>query len=98
MGADQLGFFPSRKDWEERLEGREVEWCLGGQGFWWVMGPESTRLPVIALEIGGGFLLTALSAADPLGWVLIWCLLKGRSTRSLSQQKGPSRRVIIFSS
>jgi hypothetical protein len=43
--------------------------------FWWVMGPESTRLPAATLGLGSGvaegevFLPTALSAAGPLGCI-----------------------------
>ena len=56
MGAGQLGVCPSRKVREKGVEGTEGEWYLGGWGFWWVMGPESTRLPAAApvLRRGGG--------------------------------------------
>jgi hypothetical protein len=45
---------------------------FGGQGFWWVMGPESTGLLTAVLGLcrgGGNVLTTALSAAGPLGWL-----------------------------
>ena len=71
MGADQLGVCPSSKDQAEGVEGMEREWYSGGQEFWWVMGPESTRFQALALNWGAGggkhFLPTALSAASPLG-------------------------------
>jgi hypothetical protein len=53
------------------------------------MGPESTRLPAAALGLGeGDFLPTALSAVDPLGWIVIWCIHESGPTRSMPQQKG----------
>ena len=65
MGADQLGVCPSREDQVEEMEGKEVKWYLGGQGFWWVMGPEYTRLPAAAPGlregVGEGCVLTKSS-------------------------------------
>jgi hypothetical protein len=52
MGADQLGVWPIREDWAEGVVGTEGEWYSEGQGFCWVMGPESIRLPVAALGLG----------------------------------------------
>ena len=44
-------------------------------------------------KFGGGRILpTALNAADPLGWVRIWCLHGSRPARSLPQQKGLDER------
>jgi hypothetical protein len=33
QGADKLGVCPNSKDLEEGVEGIEVNWFLGGQGF-----------------------------------------------------------------
>ena len=45
MEADQLGVCPSSKDMTEGVE------ILGGWGFCWVMGPETTMLPAAALTL-----------------------------------------------
>lgn len=76
MEADQLLVCPHRKDQEEGAEGSGVQ---GSRGFWWVMDPKFTGLTEAALGpqyvcvCWGMFLSTALSAADPLGRVKIWC-------------------------
>ena len=63
---------PSSKD-EAKVGGSDKRGVVFGRvGFWWVMGPEPTRLPAAApglrrREWGAGFLLTALIAAGPLG-------------------------------
>jgi hypothetical protein len=42
---------PSSKDKAEGVEGTEGRGVVFRRaGFWWVMGPESTRLPAAALE------------------------------------------------
>ena len=74
-GADQRGVCPSSKDQLGRvggIEGRKVVFVR--VGFWWVMGPKSTRLPAAAQGLWEGigvFFPTALSAVDPLGWIRI---------------------------
>ena len=45
MGEDLLVVCPSKQDWHK------VSGIQGGQGFWWVMGPESTGLPMAALGL-----------------------------------------------
>jgi hypothetical protein len=48
MGADQLGDCPCIKDWAEEMEGD----CYSErQGIWWVMDPESSRLPAAVLRL-----------------------------------------------
>ena len=58
------------------------------------MGQESTGLLEAALGFGGGVLLpTALSTADPLGSLRVWCLHGSRHASSLPQQKGLGGRI-----
>ena len=54
MRADQLGICPSRKDQAEGVEGAVGKWYLGGWEFWWVMDPETNRLPAAAPRLGHG--------------------------------------------
>ena len=94
MGTDQLGVCPSSKNQVEGLKGMKGSWYSGGQGFWWGMGPKSTRLPAVAPELGRGgrlFLPTAVSAAYPLGLIGIWYLQGTRPTNSpaeMTRRKG----------
>ena len=53
MGADQQGFCLSSKDRAEGMEGTERV-IFRKAGVWWVMGPESTRLPSTTLGLGLG--------------------------------------------
>jgi hypothetical protein len=46
-------------------------------------------------ETSIGFFPTALSAANLLGWLRLWCLQGSRQASSLLQQKGPDRRGIV---
>ena len=96
MGADQLGVWPIREDWAEGVVGTEGEWYSEGQGFCWVMGPESIRLPEAALGFGAGegVVLTNCSVCSGSPRMYqIWSLHRSKPTRGLPQQQGPGRRT-----
>ena len=97
-GIDQRAVCPSKKYRAKGMEGKEREWYLGGQGFWWVVGLETTRLPAAAPGLGRGVLATALSAAGPWEWIRFWCLHGSRSTwicRS-NKDKAEGHRLIFL--